>query len=354
MARPGISYLDVAKTAIKLVEQKIYPSIEEIRKTLGTGSNSTINRHLREWRNKQGNQIELEQGLPEPLLLAVRGIYDGVKEEAASKINIIESESIKAVAELKTTLATVETEQIKLLQTNKSLEDALNQHQEENLALQRMFNKLEMECSKKADQNNLLQERLADQKSTIDTLKQQLKHTQDNLDHYRETVKQTRETENNLLNEQNKSLERQLYQQQIIASKAAEQVTILSREIRLLEDTNKATLLDLNEVLADRQEQKNAIKHQTLVNNELSEKYNNILSDNIKLTNELKTEKEVILILRINLEKAQERITMLDQALEKAETKVMVISDQNLFLSQEKAELAYQLKQFQTCMAQSI
>ena len=351
MARPGISYLDVAKTAIKLVEQKIYPSIEEIRKTLGTGSNSTINRHLREWRNKQGNQIELEQGLPEPLLLAVRGIYDGVKEEAASKINIIESESIKAVAELKTTLATVETEQIKLLQTNKSLEDALNQHQEENLALQRMFNKLEMECSKKVDQNNLLQERLADQKSTIDTLKQQLKHTQDNLDHYRETVKQTRETENNLLNEQNKSLERQLYQQQIIASKAAEQVTILSREIRLLEDTNKATLLDLNEVLADRQEQKNAIKHQTLVNNELSEKYNNILSDNIKLTNELKTEKEVILILRINLEKAQERITMLDQALEKAETKVMVISDQNLFLSQEKAELAYQLKQFQTCMA---
>jgi len=142
-----------------------------------------------------------------------------------------------------------------------------------------------------------------------------------------------------------------LYQQQIIAGKAAEQVTILSREIRLLEDTNKATLLDLNEVLADRQEQKNTIKHQTLVKNELSEKYNNILSDNIKLTNELKTEKEVILILRINLEKAQERITMLDQALEKAETKVMVISDQNLFLSQEKAELAYQLKQFQTCMA---
>lgn len=77
------------------------------------------------------------------------------------------------------------------------------------------------------------------------------------------------------------------------------------------------------------------------VNNELSEKYNNILSDNIKLTNELKTEKEVILILRINLEKAQERITMLDQALEKAETKVMVISDQNLFLSQEKFEIKH-------------
>lgn len=351
MARPGISYLDVAKTAIKLVEQKIYPSIEEIRKALGTGSNSTINRHLREWRSKQGNQFELEQGLPEPLLLAVRGIYDGVKEEAASKINIIESESIKAVTELKTKLDAVETEQIKLLQINKSLEDAINQHQEANLALQRMFNKLEMEYSKKADQNNLLQERLADQKSAIDTIKQQLKHTQANLEHYRETVKQTRETENNLLNEQNKSLERQLYQQQIIAGKAAEKVTILSREIRLLEDTNKATLRDLNEVLADRQEQKNIIKHQNLVNHELNERYNNVLSDNHKFTDELKAEKESILMLRINLEKAQERITMITQALDKAESKVMVISDQNLFLSQEKAELTYQLKQFQTCMA---
>ena len=37
MARPGVTYLDVAKTAIQLVEQKIYPSIEEIRKALGTG-----------------------------------------------------------------------------------------------------------------------------------------------------------------------------------------------------------------------------------------------------------------------------------------------------------------------------
>lgn len=104
MARPGITYLDVAKTAIKLVEQKIYPSIEEIRKDLGTGSNSTINKYLREWRNKQGNQIELEQGLPATLLLAVRGIYDGIKEEANSKMNLIESENNHAIAALKTRL----------------------------------------------------------------------------------------------------------------------------------------------------------------------------------------------------------------------------------------------------------
>ena len=68
MARPGVTYLDVAKTAIQLVEQKIYPSIEEIRKALGTGSNSTINKYLREWRSKHGNQAELEQGLPESLV----------------------------------------------------------------------------------------------------------------------------------------------------------------------------------------------------------------------------------------------------------------------------------------------
>lgn len=51
---------------------------------------------------------------------------------------------------------------------------------------------------------------------------------------------------------------------------------------------------------------------------------------------------------KINLEKAQECITMLDDALKKTETKVVVMSDQNLFLSQEKAELTFQLKQMQT------
>jgi len=345
VARPGVTYLDVAKTAIKLIEQKIHPSIEEIRKALGTGSNSTINKYLREWRSKHGYQAEMEQGLPDPLLLAVKGLYEGIKEEAANKINVIESESKNAVAELKTRVAELETEHNKFIQANNLLENAVNERQEENLALQRKLNIFEQDLDKKVAEGTTLQERLEDKKEEIETLKQQLKNAQDNLDHYRETIRKTRETENNLLNGQIQNLERQLHQQQTIAEKATGEITTLSRKTELLEEAKKSILQELNETLTNLQEQKNITQQQKLIHNELSEKHNNIFSDNVKITNELKAEKEISIELKINLEKAQERIIMLNDALKKAETKVANISDKNLFLMQEKTELACQLKQ---------
>jgi hypothetical protein len=73
MARPGVTYLDIAKAATHLVEQGHYPSIEAVRHVLGTGSNGTISRYLKAWREKQGNRLEAEQGLPETLLVVVKG-----------------------------------------------------------------------------------------------------------------------------------------------------------------------------------------------------------------------------------------------------------------------------------------
>jgi len=345
MARPGVTYFDVAKTVVQLIEQKIHPSIEEIRKVLGTGSNSTINRHLREWRSKHGHQVEMEQGLPDSLLVVVKGIYDGIKEESINKINIIESESKSAIVELRTRLVELEAERNKLIQTNKMLEDSTNERQEENLALQRKLRALEQTIDKKTMENNTLQERLEDKKAEIDTLKQQLKNAQDNLDHYRETIRQTRETENNLLNGQIKNLENQLYQQQSTVEKTAGEITKLSKKVELIEGAKESISQKLNESLAKLQEQNNIIQKQNLVHNELSEKYSSILSDGAKVANELKVEKEAAVILKTSFEKAQERIIMLDGALKKAETNVANISNKNLFLTQEKTELACQLKQ---------
>lgn len=348
MARPGVTYLDVAKTAIKLTEQKIYPTIEEIRKSLGTGSNSTINKYLREWRSKHGNQAELEQGLPEPLLMAVRGIYDGITETATSKINFIENESKNAISELKTKLIEVETNHTKLIQDNKSLENTMQEQREENLALQRQLSKLEIELNKKIEASNILHSLLADKKSEVENLNSQLKYAQNNLDHYRETIRQTREVENNLLNDKIKILEKQLHQQQIIASKSTEEISDLSRQIKSSNATKQSISQDLNEKSAALNEQKYVIQHQTTIHNELCEKYNNLQADRLKVDNELKAEKAAILSLNIHLEKAKERIMVLEHVLEKAETKVAVVGDKNLFLTQEKTELSFQLKQMQS------
>ena len=348
MARSGVTYLDVAKTAIKLVEQKIYPTIEEVRKSLGTGSNSTINKYLREWRSKHGNQAELEQGLPEPLLIAVRGIYDGIHEAASNKVSLIENESRSAMNELKARLAEAETQHTKFIQTNTSLENSIQEQKEENLALKRQLSKMELELNKKIESDNILQELLVDKKIEVANLHQQLKNTQNNLDHYRETVSKTHAIEHNLLNEKIKSLEKQLYQQQVTLTKATEEITNLSRENKLLEDTKHSISQELNEKSIALQEQKHLLQLHTTSHNETGVKYENILADKAKLTNELNAEKATILGLTIDLEKAQERIAMFEYSLEKAETRITAVSDKYLFLVQEKTELSFQLKQMQS------
>ena len=129
MARPGITYLEVATAATKLHEQNTRPSIEAIRRELGTGSNSTINKYLREWRAKQGNQIELEQGLPESLLIAVKGLYESMQEDAAKTIAISEAESKQSIAEIKTRLESESQQCRRFSQDNKKLEADLAESQ---------------------------------------------------------------------------------------------------------------------------------------------------------------------------------------------------------------------------------
>ena len=154
-----------------------------------------------------------------------------------------------------------------------------------------------------------------------------MKNTQINLDHYRETVRKTREIENNLLNDKIKNLEKQLYQQQVTITKATEEITALLRNNKLLEEIKQTTLQDLNANLIKFQEQKNVIQNQIAAHNELNTKYNNILSDKAELANELKAEKVAIINLRVSLEKAQERILMCEFILEKTETKLATVSD---------------------------
>ena len=70
--------------------------------------------------------------MPESLLIAIRGIYDGIQEAATSKRNLIESESKHVIAELTARLVAVEAEYGKFMQANKLLENAMQEQKEEN------------------------------------------------------------------------------------------------------------------------------------------------------------------------------------------------------------------------------
>src|SRR5580692_2372009 len=103
MARPGVTYLDVANAAQQLVAVGRMPTIETIRIALGTGSNSTLGNHLRTWKSKQDQtqQIATKENIPEELIAALKGVWERVIVQSDEKIQAVQQETQEELMQLK-------------------------------------------------------------------------------------------------------------------------------------------------------------------------------------------------------------------------------------------------------------
>ncbi|MDX1655378.1 MAG: DNA-binding protein [Candidatus Competibacteraceae bacterium] len=84
MARPGITYQQVASTAESLTARGEIPSIQRIRQVLGSGSHTTIHEHLKRWQRQlaESPRAALPPSLPESLLPAVESLWQAAVEQA--------------------------------------------------------------------------------------------------------------------------------------------------------------------------------------------------------------------------------------------------------------------------------
>ncbi len=95
MARPGVTYLDVANAAQQLIAAGRAPTIESVRIALGTGSNSTLGNHLRTWKSKQDQtqQTATKENIPEELIAALKGVWERVMDQSEAKIQTIHQDT---------------------------------------------------------------------------------------------------------------------------------------------------------------------------------------------------------------------------------------------------------------------
>src|SRR5262245_38139694 len=79
MARIGVDYDTVKQIAIKLLSQEINPSVRKIRNILGTGSNTTIGKHLNLWRKEQAQKTvhHLPVSIPKEFISAFKVLWQG-------------------------------------------------------------------------------------------------------------------------------------------------------------------------------------------------------------------------------------------------------------------------------------
>jgi len=194
MARPGLSYHEVAIAAQELTAQGQYPTIERIRALTGTGSSTTIAQHLRTWKTQQEDTRLLcqKENLPDEFIALMKGLWERVLEQAAEKVQAIQQDFDQQLAEL-----TTQTEHLRA--DNMHWQQQYQEASQECTALSKEKNTLQQDIKQmekaalilNADHSHALAQLQAKDKQ-IGELQRLNQQAQANLEHYREAAREQR------------------------------------------------------------------------------------------------------------------------------------------------------------------
>jgi len=189
MGRIGIGYEDVAEAALQLQSQGKIPTVDAVRNILNTGSKTTINQHLKQWKAEQ-NAVDGE--LPSELLTVVNGLWERMQAQsqlaidAASALHLVESEELQS---------NLSHSRQALLETERRYEDLDTRYQAEckradNLETQ--YRQVSQELLKLQERHDASQNQLTDAKVENARLHQLASQIQTNLEHYQQAIEKQR------------------------------------------------------------------------------------------------------------------------------------------------------------------
>lgn len=223
MSRPGITYHDVADVAQQLIAQGKNPTIESIRALTGTGSSTTIANHLKVWKNKQEDRRFLcaKENLPEEIVLTMKGLWERVITQAEEQVMVIEQGFNQTLIELKTHNQTLQEDNHHWQQQHQHLKREKEGLVSDKLALEQIVRHLEDEKITTQGVQEKLAQQLHDKQDRIDELSRLSQQAQANLEHYRETSREQRITEQHHHENVQSQLEQTIQQlgQELIATK---------------------------------------------------------------------------------------------------------------------------------------
>ena len=209
MARPGITYLDVANAAQQLVAAGRIPTIESIRINLGTGSNSTLGNHLRTWKSKQDQtqQIATKENIPEELISALKGVWERVMNHSEDRVQSIQQETQQELMQLRQEIQRLQKDNTVSQQQYHQIKNERDGFSHEKSAVEQLLANAKIEIAilseKLAGSNQQNQEKQA----RVDELHRQNQQVQSNLEHYRAASLEQRLADQQRYEQQQKKLE---------------------------------------------------------------------------------------------------------------------------------------------------
>lgn len=350
MGRIGITYQEVAKAISTLQGQQKNPTVDHIREILGTGSKSTIARFLREWKSKNGLQNDDDGALPSDLINLVKGLWGALQEKADNQSAESIKECDEKIAQMQQQLSGYKQSQSDLSVKIHTLEEQNHLKTEEINALKQAFNAEQHEKIKITERAANLESSKEQSQAEIERLHQLLKHVQDNLEHYQTATQQLRQEQALQIEKQRSEYEQKISQLQnqielIFAEKTNYQAQFiqLNKAHEQLEIDHKTLALQYNEM----QQQHSMLKAS---HEKMQKDYEQLVTTHQQQSQNLEGKHHTVIELQLKLKSGDEKITVLENELSKANNKVNALRHDHQFTAQEKANLEGQLKQFQSVL----
>jgi chromosome segregation ATPase len=347
MARAGITYSEVAEAAMRLHEENKTVSADNVRNLIGSGSKTTIIKHLNTW--KDGHILEAQaNGVPLSLLEALKGVWALIKDEANADIAAYQAEATTKIDEMQELVHRAEQHQSILKRENEALQGSLAKTEIKIDELTALLQAERTESIRLKEQNDGLERQCAHQAEEIARQHQIVKQTQHNLEHYQaESLKQKDALSLERENERNQ------YLQTVRALEA--QINTLSQEKALLDHTLKHSEKTLGEaegaigqlqaacqsLMNDASEKKTAIALLEHQNQTLNQK-------TIKQDQELKESSEQLCNALNKISSLINKQELIEITLKKTEDKAQALMDEKLFWIQEKSQMIEHLKLYQS------
>ncbi|MBN9286866.1 MAG: hypothetical protein BGO43_05070 [Gammaproteobacteria bacterium 39-13] len=353
MGRIGVAYQDVDQAIEILLSKQKNLTVDNIREVLGTGSKSTIARHLKTWRENH-SQNENESSLPLELLQSVKMLWERLQDQAEGSINQYQQEADNQIANMRTQLneALLENNEFKLL--IQQLESNYLAKMEESQQLAKMLNSEQNEKNKLIERMASFELRYQENKHELDRLHSLFKHAQDNLEHYQVATSQLRQEQTLLLEKQrneyeqkNNELNNAITRITQEKSLALAQMEHLNQRYVELQREHQQMAQMLKTQQGDYQQL--SLTHQSLEQMQyfLKEQYQQ-QADSLQIKTDLEIE------LRAQLTAIQEKANATVAALTKAEEKISSLQQEKETLFYQKINTEAELKQFQALLSKSV
>lgn len=252
MARPGVTYLDVANAAQQLIAAGRIPTIESIRISLGTGSNSTLGSHLRTWKSKQNQtqQIATKENIPEELIAALKGVWERVINQSDEKVQTIQHETQQELIVLKQEVQRLQKENAYWQQQYQQIKQERDSFSHEKSVIEKLLTDSKLEIVALTEKHTGLEQQHTQKQEYNDELRRQNQQIQANLEHYRNATLEQRITDQQRHEHQLKQLEQTVHKINQELKTVHHEKTVFQQETKQLTFENeefKKQLDKLNE-----------------------------------------------------------------------------------------------------------